>query len=78
MERYCGSLQPAIRSRRFSFASLNRHAVDQARLDHIKLIYGIKQELSLKPPTLNGFYGAVCIPKCDFHLFVLVYKASNP
>ncbi|KAI0691672.1 hypothetical protein C8Q76DRAFT_585659, partial [Earliella scabrosa] len=37
MERYCGSLQPAIRNRRFPYASLNRYVLDKARLDQIKL-----------------------------------------
>lgn len=50
MERYCGLLQPAIRSRRFPYASINRYVIDHARLQHIKLIYSIQQELSLKPP----------------------------
>lgn len=40
MERYCGALQPAIRSRRFPYASLNRYVLNHARLTQIKLIYG--------------------------------------
>ncbi|KAI0770690.1 hypothetical protein C8Q74DRAFT_1202285 [Fomes fomentarius] len=50
MERYCGALQPAIRSRRSPYASLNRHLLDRARLTHIKLIYsGLEVKLRLKP-----------------------------
>ena len=37
MERYCGALQPAIRSRRFPYSSLNCYVVDWARLTQIKL-----------------------------------------
>ncbi|TFK82780.1 hypothetical protein K466DRAFT_499707 [Polyporus arcularius HHB13444] len=62
MERYCGSLQGAIRSRRYPYASLNRHVLDRARLTHIKLIYNLEETLSLKPPSLHGFYRAICIP----------------
>ncbi|EIN05118.1 hypothetical protein PUNSTDRAFT_29474, partial [Punctularia strigosozonata HHB-11173 SS5] len=39
MERYCGSLQPAITSRRFPYASINRHVLNDARLSHIMLTY---------------------------------------
>ncbi len=48
MERYCGALQPAIRSRRFPYTSLNRYVLDRARLTHIKLLYGIQDALSLR------------------------------
>ena len=50
MERYCGSLQPAIRSRRHPYASLNRYLVDQAHLVHLKLIYpGLEKRLDFDP-----------------------------
>ncbi|KAI0758366.1 hypothetical protein BD413DRAFT_607663 [Trametes elegans] len=62
MERYCGSLQPCIRSRRFPYASLNRHVLDAARLTHIKLIYDLHKTLTLRADDLQGFYRAVCIP----------------
>ncbi|KAI0749041.1 hypothetical protein C8Q74DRAFT_1171750, partial [Fomes fomentarius] len=32
MERYCGALQPAIRSRHYPYASLNRYVLDSAHL----------------------------------------------
>lgn len=48
MERYCGSLQPAIRSRRFPYASINRYLVDHTRLQLIKLMYNVGQELNMK------------------------------
>lgn len=50
MERYCGSLQPAIRSRRFPYRSLDRHVVETAQLTQIKTVYGIAEELSLTSP----------------------------
>ncbi|KAJ3489496.1 hypothetical protein NLI96_g2091 [Meripilus lineatus] len=49
MERFCGWLQPAIRSRRFPFASLNRYVIDHARLTHIKNKYDLKDALRLGP-----------------------------
>lgn len=48
MERYCGALQPAIRSRRFPYSSLNRFVLDNARLTHIKVIYDLHEALSLR------------------------------
>ncbi|KDQ11951.1 hypothetical protein BOTBODRAFT_79689, partial [Botryobasidium botryosum FD-172 SS1] len=39
MERYCGSLQRAIVSRRFPFASLDKRVRDVAQLDQLKSLY---------------------------------------
>ena len=61
MERYCGSLLPAIKSRRFPYTSLNRYVLDQARLTHIKLLYDCDQQLSLQPPTRQS---GVVLPSC--------------
>lgn len=62
MERYCGVLQPAIRSRRHPFATLNRYVLDDARLKHIKVLYpAAKESLTLKPADLEGYSGAICV-----------------
>ncbi|KAI0371589.1 hypothetical protein BV20DRAFT_1035223 [Pilatotrama ljubarskyi] len=55
MERYCGTLQPAIRSRRFPYASLNRYVLDHARLTQIKLMYGavMQESLALCPAVVE-------------------------
>ncbi|KAI0749180.1 hypothetical protein C8Q80DRAFT_1311190 [Daedaleopsis nitida] len=67
MERYCGSLQGAIKSRRYPYASLNRYVLDRARLTQIKLRYDLAETLSMKPPSLHGFYRAACLHKtCAF------------
>jgi hypothetical protein len=62
MERYCGKLQPAIRSRRFPYASLDRFAVEDAQLTQIKMVHGVAEELSLEPETnpQSGFTHAAC------------------
>ena len=49
MERHCGHLKPAIRSRRFPYASLDRHVLEDAQLTHIKAFYNLADELSLCP-----------------------------
>ncbi|KAJ7017125.1 hypothetical protein C8F04DRAFT_1338084 [Mycena alexandri] len=50
MERYCGSVQPGIRSRRFPWASIDRYVVEIAQLTQIKAVYNVAQELSLTAP----------------------------
>ena len=60
MERYCGSLQPAIRSRRFPYASIDRYVIEDAQVTQIKLIYNVSEELALCPPkgTVSGAYSS--------------------
>ncbi|KAI0673354.1 hypothetical protein C8Q78DRAFT_1016789 [Trametes maxima] len=50
MERFCGRLQPAIKNRRYPWASIDRRILELARLSQIKLVYNLHEELSLKPP----------------------------
>lgn len=49
MERFCGRLQPHIKSQRFPFANIDAFVVADARLTHLALKFNITQELSLKP-----------------------------
>ncbi|KAJ3804937.1 hypothetical protein F5876DRAFT_27882, partial [Lentinula aff. lateritia] len=39
MEWYCGTIQPAICSKRFPFAALSRYVLEDARLTQIKVFY---------------------------------------
>ncbi|KAJ7734610.1 hypothetical protein B0H16DRAFT_1327514 [Mycena metata] len=50
MERYCGSVQPGIRSRRFPWASIDRYVTEIAQLTQIKTVYNVIRELSLTTP----------------------------
>lgn len=58
MERYCGKLQPALRSRRFPYAALDRFVLEHAQLTQIKLTSGLIDELSLRTPrgSVEGIY----------------------
>ncbi|KDQ06134.1 hypothetical protein BOTBODRAFT_87909, partial [Botryobasidium botryosum FD-172 SS1] len=40
MERFCGSLLPAIKSRKYPFSSLSHRVRDVAQLSQLKLVYG--------------------------------------
>ncbi|KAF8834466.1 hypothetical protein BDN67DRAFT_861609, partial [Paxillus ammoniavirescens] len=73
MERFCGSLQPAIKSRRHPYASIDRHVVDDARLTQVQLIYNLQSELSLtKPPSTlanlsfshKDYLSCILLPPC--------------
>lgn len=48
MEHYCGSLLPAIKSRRFPFASIDRRVVELAQLFQIKMLYNLRARLDLR------------------------------
>ena len=51
MERFCGILQPWIKSRRFPFANLDNHVVAMAQISHIKIRYSLHEKLSRKPSS---------------------------
>ncbi|KAI0046026.1 hypothetical protein FA95DRAFT_1583188 [Auriscalpium vulgare] len=44
MERYCGLIRPAIKSRKHPFASLDRFIVESAQILHIRLVYNLTDE----------------------------------
>lgn len=73
MERYCGRLQPAIRSRRFPYASIDRYVVEDAQLTQIKVVHGMHEELLLRPPR-GTVAGAFKAPECEC---IVVLKYSN-
>ncbi|KAG8870580.1 hypothetical protein FRB98_001528 [Tulasnella sp. 332] len=47
MERFCGSLLPSIKSRKYPFTSLDHCIQDIAQLDQLKLLYNLFDELDL-------------------------------
>ncbi|KAH9946895.1 hypothetical protein B0H21DRAFT_857356 [Amylocystis lapponica] len=53
MERFCGTLLPALKNRRYPYASLSHYAVDIAQLYQIELLYDMQQELSLRPQSVS-------------------------
>jgi hypothetical protein len=67
MERYCGILKPAVRSRRFPYASLDRFITENAQLTQIKVVYNLSQELSLQP-SRGAVAGMYADPLCTCYL----------
>ncbi|KAJ6561862.1 hypothetical protein B0H19DRAFT_943186, partial [Mycena capillaripes] len=66
MERYCGSIQPGIRSRRFPWASIDRYVLEIAQLTQIKTRYNVVQELALAAPrgSVQGAFTDELYPSC--------------
>jgi len=56
MERYCGRLKPAIRSRRYPYGLLDRNVLEDAQLTEIKMFYNLTDELALRPPRYLSKY----------------------
>lgn len=63
-ERYCGSLTPAVKSRRFPFSSIDRRVTELAQLTQIKMFHRLHQELSFRTPK-DGT-GQFSVPACEF------------
>lgn len=53
MERYCGALARANKSRRFPFKSINRRVLQVSQLSQIKLSYGLTDALDLRTRRTN-------------------------
>ena len=67
MERYCNRLKPAIKSRRFPYATIDRYIFEDAQLTQIKAIYDLADELALKPQKSVLPRGAYQSPYCESH-----------
>lgn len=65
MERYCGKLVRAVRSRRFPFPSIDRYVTELAQLTQIKMYYRLKDILSLKP-SRAAIPGQFSDPGCKY------------
>ena len=63
MERYCGILKPAIRSRRFPFAALDHYILDIVRLTQLKVVYDARKPLALCTPLQDHSHA---VPGCAF------------
>ncbi|KAF7328598.1 hypothetical protein MSAN_02480700 [Mycena sanguinolenta] len=70
MERYCGALQPGIRSRRFPYASLDRWVLETAQLAQIGVLYDVTSELKLRSPPNANPQGSCRVPGYDAALLL--------
>jgi hypothetical protein len=68
MERHCGSLIPAIRSRRFPFPSIDRYVTEVAQLAQIKMNHHLDEVLALRGPKLD-VAGMFASDACEYMVF---------
>jgi len=68
MEQYCNRLKPAIRSRRFPFAALDRYVLEDAQLTQIKVFYDLSKELALCMPRSAIPRGSFSHETCESQL----------
>ena len=73
MERFCGTVQRHIKSRRFPFSSIDRYLVSVTRLEHLGIRFNIRETLALKPNKgelpRGSFTHASCKYLCTPSLF---------
>ena len=62
MERFCGSLQPALKNRRHPYTCISRYVTDDARLTQVQLLYDLQDQLSFrtKPHPQQSFVHSDC------------------
>ncbi|KAG8764402.1 hypothetical protein FRC12_008110 [Ceratobasidium sp. 428] len=53
MERFCGAIARANKSRRYPYSSINRHVLQLSQLSHIKHSYDLAEELDLEARQEN-------------------------
>ncbi|KAJ7234807.1 hypothetical protein C8J57DRAFT_1574508 [Mycena rebaudengoi] len=78
MERFWGLLQPAIKSRRFPYPSIDNHVVATAQLSIIKLQYNLGQVLSLQAPKPDVPLNSFAHPSYPTCILLPPHKISAP
>ena len=72
MERYCGDIGRNIKSRRFPYATINKYITSQAQLTHVILLYGLHDQLSLRPPQSHD--KDLQLPLCESFITILTIQ----
>jgi hypothetical protein len=72
MERYCNRLKPAIRSRRFPYAALDRYVLEDAQLTQIKAFYDLSDELALQPLRNDIPKGSLAHEACKYMIIYFI------
>lgn len=79
MECFCGSLLPAIKSRRFPYASIDRQVTELSQLYQIKILYGLRKNLDLRKRRdieQRGVQVLGCKLRCPLFSFTLIPTIS--
>ena len=88
MERYCGDIGRHVTSRRFPYAAINKYITSQAQLTQVMLLYGLHDQLSLRPPRSHekdlklplceGTFHSIDTPVTDFSNLDPLYVLTPP
>ncbi|KAJ7073432.1 hypothetical protein B0H15DRAFT_792867 [Mycena belliarum] len=78
MERFCGRLQPCIKSRRYPFASIDGHVVSTAQLSIIKVKLDCEDLIRLGPPKKEFAVGAFSHPSYPTCVLLPPHRVSKP
>ena len=73
MERYCGSLLPAIVSRRHPFKSIDRRERELEQLRQIKLLYNLGTKLDLSHSHSDG----LSFISCEYYIQLYMLQAKT-
>jgi hypothetical protein len=65
IERECGYLKRAMKSRRFPYSHLANYVVQKAQLEQIKLNYELSEELVLRVVRGSGQQQKVSFDDCE-------------
>jgi hypothetical protein len=63
MERFCGSLLPAINTRKYPYRAIDRRIIELAQVTQIKNIYGLTELLDLSRKKKEERQGRL-VPNC--------------
>lgn len=74
MERFCGALQPAIKSRRHPYPSIDNYVVASVQLSQVKLRFNLTETLRLRPPTSDTVRGAFSNPAWKYLVAYPIFK----
>ncbi|KAK1235307.1 hypothetical protein PQX77_001465 [Marasmius sp. AFHP31] len=76
-ERYCGRLQPAIRSKRYPFANIDNYLISVSHLSQIKIVHGLERELSLRQDKSDFIKGQFHHPNYPSCILLPPHKPSS-
>lgn len=79
MERFCSSLRPAIRSRKYPYTSIDHYVTDAAKINQVRLAHDLDDYFnrrSANPASLLR-RGEFFSPQCKFSQLVVFQRSST-
>ncbi|KAK1221658.1 hypothetical protein PQX77_015527 [Marasmius sp. AFHP31] len=76
-ERYCGRLQPAIRSKWYPFANTDNYLISVSHLSQFKIVHGLERELLLRQDKSDFIKGQFHHPNYPSCILLPPHKPSS-